>query len=205
MRPSRWRPTAQARRGEYGVDDHRLGAGPVPLTLRARPVLRRPGTPRTCCPSSCSASRSPALSRWRGSSSPTASRSATAAAPTLGGAASPSPSSRRRRQGPEGQHPRDGVRDVPAHLRDHHAGTGDRRLRRARSVLRHPDLFPAVAPSRLCADRALGLGRRLARQDGAHGFRRRDRGASSAGMAALSPRWSSAGAGLPGRPCRRTT
>ncbi len=82
-------------------------------------------------------------------------------------------SRRDRRRHAEGQHSRDRVRDVPDDLRDHHAGAGDRRLRRARALLRHAVVQRAVADLRLLPDRALGVGRWLAAEDGRDGFRRR--------------------------------
>jgi Amt family ammonium transporter len=96
---------------------------------------------------------------------------------TPGGAAPARCSSPDRGRHGQGQHPRERVRDVPDDLRDHHAGAGDRRLRRARALRRHAALQPALAADRVLPARALGVGRRLAAEERPDGLRRRHGGA----------------------------
>ena len=64
---------------------------------------------------------------------------------------------------------------LPGDVRHHHRGADLRRDRRAHALLRLRRLHRAVVARRLRPGRALGLGRRLARQDGRAGFRRRHR------------------------------
>ena len=64
---------------------------------------------------------------------------------------------------------------LPGHVRDHHGGADLGRHRRAHALLRLRRLHHAVGAARLQPDRALGLGRRLARQDGRARLRRRHR------------------------------
>ena len=83
----------------------------------------------------------------------------------------------RQRDRPRQDDPRVGLHVLPAHLRHHHAGADRRRLRRAHEVLRDDVVHGPVVDPRLCADRALGVGRRLPRRLGRARFRRRHRGA----------------------------
>ena len=53
-----------------------------------------------------------------------------------------------------------GVRDLPAHVRDHHPGADRRRLRRAHEVLRDAAVHRALVHVRLPADGAHGVERR---------------------------------------------
>ena len=77
-----------------------------------------------------------------------------------------------------GRHdPRIGVHDLPDDLRHHHAGPHRRRLRRPHEVLGLGAVHDPLAASRLCADRALGVGRRLPRRRWRARFRRWHRGA----------------------------
>ncbi len=73
--------------------------------------------------------------------------------------------------------PEIGLHVLPAHLRHHYAGADRRCLRRAHEVLRDDVVHGPVVDPRLCADRALGVGRRLPRRLGRARFRRRHRGA----------------------------
>ena len=73
---------------------------------------------------------------------------------------------------------RGAVHDLPDDLRHHHGGAGRRLGRRPSALLGLSHLLRALAHAGLCADRALGLGRRLSRQLWRDRFRRRHRGAS---------------------------
>ena len=79
----------------------------------------------------------------------------------------------RRRPRGERHHPASPVHVLPGHVLHHHRGADLRRDRRADAVrgLRH--LHHALGGRGLCPDRPLGLGRRLAREDGRARFRRR--------------------------------
>ena len=55
--------------------------------------------------------------------------------------------------------PEIGLSLLPDDLRHHHAGADCRRFRRAHEVLRHAVVHRPVVAPRLCADRALGVGR----------------------------------------------
>ena len=76
-----------------------------------------------------------------------------------------------------GDDSRIGVHDLPDDLRHHHAGADRRRLRRSYEVLGLVLFMVALADRRLCADRALGMGRRLPRRRGRARLRRRHGGA----------------------------
>ena len=103
--------------------------------------------------------------------------SPTAAARSASSAGSTRPSCGRVARRADGHGSRNPVLHVPDDLRDHHAGAGHRRLRGAHALLRRAVVHRAVAAARLRADRALGVGRRLARAARRDGFRRRHRGA----------------------------
>ena len=76
-------------------------------------------------------------------------------------------------------HPGNAVHDLPDDLRDHHGGAGRGRGRGPHAVLGVRLVLRVVAARRLCADRPLGVGRRLpGRQEGAARLRRRHGGAS---------------------------
>ncbi len=75
-------------------------------------------------------------------------------------------------------HPRSPVHVLPDDVRDHHGRAGRGRGRRPHAVLRVPVVRRRLAAPGLCADRALGLGRRLPRQGRRARFRRRHRGPS---------------------------
>ena len=83
----------------------------------------------------------------------------------------------RQRQRAGQDHSRDGLYVLPAHLRHHHAGADRRCVRRAHEVLGHDVVHGAVVACRLCADRPLGVGRRLPGRLGRARLRRRHRGA----------------------------
>ena len=74
-------------------------------------------------------------------------------------------------------HSRKRLCHVPDDFRGHHPGPDHRRLCRAHSLRRGSPDFDFVAPDRLCAGGALGLGRWLAGQARGNGFCRRHRGA----------------------------
>ena len=61
-------------------------------------------------------------------------------------------------------HPGNAVHDLPDDVRDHHGGAGRRLGRRSHALLGLRVVRGRLAARRLCADRALGLGRRLPRQ-----------------------------------------
>ena len=74
--------------------------------------------------------------------------------------------------------PRKPVHDLPDDLRGHHRGAGRRLGRRSSAFLGVSAVLRVLAAAGLCADRALGLGRRLPRQLRRDRFRRRPGGAS---------------------------
>ena len=74
-----------------------------------------------------------------------------------------------------GHHPARALHVVPGHVRHHHGCADLRRDRRAHAVQRLHAVHHAVVDRRLCAGRALGLGRRLAGQPRRARFRRRHR------------------------------
>ena len=75
-------------------------------------------------------------------------------------------------------HPGIRVHALPDDLRDHHRGAGRRLGRRPHALLGLLLVRRRLAAAGLCADRALGVGRRLPRHRRRARFRRRHRGAS---------------------------
>jgi len=75
------------------------------------------------------------------------------------------------------RHPGNRVCHVSDDLRNHHAGARGRSVCRAHEVFRHDALQPVLAAARLRTDMPLGVGRRLASENGRAGFRGWDRGA----------------------------
>ena len=75
-------------------------------------------------------------------------------------------------------HPRKPVHDLSNDLRHHHGGAGGGLGRGSNALLRISPVLRILAAAGLCADRALGLGRRLPRQPWRNRFRRRVGGAS---------------------------
>ena len=70
-------------------------------------------------------------------------------------------------------HPGIGVHALPDDVRGHHRGAGCRLGRRSHALLGLSVVRRRLAAAGLCADRALGVGRRLPRHRGRAGFRRR--------------------------------
>ena len=75
-------------------------------------------------------------------------------------------------------HPGIAVHALPDDLRGHHGGAGRRLGRRPHALLGLSLVRRRLADAGLCADRALGVGRRFPRHRRRAGFRRRHRGAS---------------------------
>ena len=74
-------------------------------------------------------------------------------------------------------HPGSAVHDLPDDLRGHHGGACQRIGRRPHAVFGVHVVRRTLADRGLCADRALGLGRRISGGCGRARFRRRHRGA----------------------------
>ena len=195
--------------GEHRVDAHRLGAGAVHDAARAGAVLRRAGAHEE------RALRAHAVLRHHlhgdarlGGGRATASPSATAARSTPGTAASTrrsSPASTSRRSRAASRRPCSRCSSSPSRSSRRRWSSAPTRSACKFSGMLLFSLLWLLA--RLLPDRALGLGRRLAAEDGHHGFRRRHGGAPErrhrgAGLRAGAR----AGAGaFPTRRCRRTT
>ena len=86
-------------------------------------------------------------------------------------------------------HPGIGVHALPDDLRGHHRGAGRRLGRRPHALLGLSLVRRRLAAAGLCADRALGVGRRLPRHRGRARFRRRHWSCIST---PASPAWSPA-------------